>query len=168
MRKNNIILIGMPASGKSTMGVILAKILGYNFIDSDILIQETDGRNLPQIIEDEGIEGFIEIENRINAGIETEKTVIATGGSVVYGKEAMDHFKNIGRIIYLKVDMDVLTKRLHHTKQRGVVMQDGQSLIALYNERGPLYEKYADIVVEEGRDGFEEVIAKILSKMSTI
>ena len=168
MRKNNIILIGMPASGKSTMGVILAKILGYNFIDSDILIQEKDGRNLPQIIEDEGIEGFIEIENRVNAGIETEKTVIATGGSVVYGKEAMDHFKNIGRIIYLKVDMDVLTKRLHHTKQRGVVMKDGQSLIALYNERGPLYEKYADIVVEEGRDGFEEVIAKILSKMSTM
>ena len=168
MRKNNIILIGMPASGKSTMGVMLAKILGYNFIDSDILIQEKDGRNLPQIIEDEGIEGFIEIENRVNAGIETEKTVIATGGSVVYGKEAMDHFKNIGRIIYLKVDMDVLTKRLHHTKQRGVVMKDGQSLIALYNERGPLYEKYADIVVEEGRDGFEEVIAKILSKMSTM
>ena len=167
MRKNNIILIGMPASGKSTMGVILAKILGYNFIDSDILIQETDGRNLPQIIEEEGIEGFIEIENRVNTGIETEKTVIATGGSAVYGKEAMDHFKNIGRVVYLKVDMDTLTKRLHHAKQRGVVMRQGQSLISLYNERSVLYERYADIVVDEGKEDFEEVIAKILSKLST-
>ncbi len=165
MKKNNIILIGMPASGKSTMGVILAKILGYNFIDSDILIQEQDGRNLPQIIEEEGIDGFIDIENRTNAGIETEKTVIATGGSAVYGKEAMDHFKNIGKVIYLKVDMEILTKRLHHAKQRGVVMKDGQSLISLYNERSPLYEKYADIVVDEGKDDFEEVVAKILSKL---
>jgi len=165
MKKNNIILIGMPASGKSTMGVILAKILGYNFLDSDLVIQEQDGRNLPQIIEEEGIEGFIDIENRINAGIETEKTVIATGGSVVYGKEAMDHFKNIGKVVYLKVDMDILTKRIHHIKQRGVVMRPGQSLISLYNERSALYERYADIVVDEGNDGFEEVIAKILSQL---
>ena len=165
MKKNNIILIGMPASGKSTMGVILAKILGYNFIDADIVIQEQEGRNLSRIIEEDGIDGFIDIENRVNAGIETEKTVIATGGSVVYGKEAMDHYKNIGKVIYLKADMDTLTKRLHHAKQRGVVMRPGQSLISLYNERSVLYESYADIVVEEGDSDFEEVIAKILSKL---
>ncbi len=168
MKKDNIILIGMPGSGKSTMGVILAKILGYNFIDSDLVIQEQDGRKLTDIIESEGIQGFIDLENKINSGIETQKTVIATGGSAVYGKEAMDHFKNIGRVVYLKVDLDILTKRLKNISQRGVVMRQGQSLISLYNERGPLYERYADVVVEEGNDSFEEVVAKILSMLSKI
>ena len=166
MKKDNIILIGMPTSGKSTMGVILAKILGYNFVDADLVIQEKEGRKLSEIIETEGVEGFIDIENRINAGIEAQKTVIATGGSVVYGKEAMDHYKNIGKVIYLKVDMETLTKRLHNAKQRGVVMRKGQSLVSLYNERSVLYEKYADIVVEEKNDSFEEVVANLLSKLS--
>ena len=158
MKKDNVVLIGMPTSGKSTMGVILAKILGYRFLDADIVIQEKEGKKLSQIIEEEGVDGFIEIENRINAGIETEKTVIATGGSVVYGKEAMDHYKNIGKVVYLKVDMDTLTKRLHNAKQRGVVMREGQSLVSLYNERSALYEKYADITIEEKDYAMEEVI----------
>ncbi len=166
MRKDNIILIGMPASGKSTMGVILAKILGYSFIDADIVIQEQDGRKLSEIIEQDGIDGFIEIENRVNQSIETHKCVIATGGSVVYGKEAMDHYKNIGRVVYLKADMDVLTKRLRNAKQRGVVIREGQSLISLYNERSVLYERYADIVIDEGNDPFEEVVAKILAALA--
>ncbi len=158
MKKDNIVLIGMPTSGKSTMGVILAKILGYRFLDADIVIQEKIGKKLSEIIESEGIDGFIDIENRINSEIETERTVIATGGSVVYGKEAMDHYKNIGRVVYLKVDMDTLTKRLHNAKQRGVVMREGQSLISLYNERSALYEKYADITIEEKNHTMEEVI----------
>jgi len=158
MKKDNIVLIGMPTSGKSTMGVILAKILGYRFLDADIVIQEKIGKKLSEIIESEGIDGFIDIENRINSEIETERTVIATGGSVVYGKEAMDHYKNIGKIVYLKVDMDTLTKRLHNAKQRGVVMREGQSLISLYNERSALYEKYADITIEEKNHTMEEVI----------
>ena len=158
MKKDNVVLIGMPTSGKSTMGVILAKILGYRFLDADIVIQEKEGKKLSKIIEEEGVDGFIEIENRINAGIETEKTVIATGGSVVYGKEAMDHYKNIGKVVYLKVDMDTLTKRLHNAKQRGVVMREGQSLVSLYNERSALYEKYADITIEEKDFSMEEVI----------
>lgn len=158
MKKDNIVLIGMPTSGKSTMGVILAKILGYRFLDADIVIQEKEGKKLSEIIESEGIDGFIDIENRINSGIETEKTVIATGGSVVYGKEAMDHYKNIGKVVYLKVDMDTLTKRLHNAKQRGVVMRKGQSLVSLYNERSTLYEKYADITIEEKDHTMEEVI----------
>ena len=166
MKKDNIILVGMPASGKSTMGVILAKILGYNFIDSDIVIQEQDGRKLSEIIEQEGIDGFIEIENRINSGIEAQKTVIATGGSVVYGKEAMDHYKNIGRVVYLKVSMDELTKRLHNAQQRGVVMRNGQSLVSLYNERSVLYEKYADVTVDEKGLSLEEVIAEIIAELS--
>ena len=158
MKKDNIVLIGMPTSGKSTMGVILAKILGYRFLDADIVIQEKEGKKLSEIIESEGIDGFIDIENRINSGIETQRTVIATGGSVVYGKEAMDHYKNIGRVVYLKVDMDTLTKRLHNAKQRGVVMREGQSLVSLYNERSALYEKYADITIEEKDHTMEEVI----------
>lgn len=166
MKKNNIILIGMPASGKSTVGVILAKILGYNYVDADIVIQEKEGRKLAEIIETEGIDGFIDIENKINAGIETEKTVIATGGSAVYGKEAMEHYKNIGKVIYLKVSMDVLTKRLSDVKQRGVVMKEGQSLVSLYNERTPLYERYADITIEEGNKTMEEVVADLLAALS--
>lgn len=166
MKKNNIILIGMPASGKSTVGVILAKILGYNFIDADIVIQEKDGRKLSEIIEAEGIDGFVDLENKINSEIETEKTVISTGGSVVYGKEAMEHYKNIGKVVYLKVSMDVLTKRLNDVKQRGVVMREGQSLVSLYNERTPLYEKYADYTIDEGTHTMEEVIADILSAIS--
>ena len=155
----------MPASGKSTVGVILAKILGYNFVDADIVIQEKENRKLSEIIEQEGVDGFIDIENRINAGIEVEKTVISTGGSAVYGKEAMDHYKNIGKIVYLKVDMDILTKRLKNAKQRGVVMKDGQSLVSLYNERSVLYEKYADVTIEEGNKTIEEVIADLLAAL---
>ncbi|ADL34781.1 shikimate kinase AroK [Butyrivibrio proteoclasticus B316] len=166
MKKNNIILIGMPASGKSTVGVILAKILGYNFVDADIVIQEKEHRKLSRIIEEDGIDGFVEIENKINSEIEVEKTVISTGGSAVYGKEAMDHYKNIGKVVYLKVSMDVLTKRLKNAKQRGVVMREGQSLVSLYNERVPLYEKYADIVIDEGDKTMEEVVADLLAALS--
>ncbi len=166
MKKNNVILIGMPASGKSTVGVILAKILGYNFVDADIVIQEKEHRKLSQIIEEDGIDGFVEIENKINSEIEVEKTVISTGGSAVYGKEAMDHYKNIGKVVYLKVSMDVLTKRLKNAKQRGVVMREGQSLVSLYNERVPLYEKYADIVIDEGDKTMEEVVADLLAALS--
>lgn len=159
--KNNIILIGMPTSGKSTIGVILAKILGYRFIDADIVIQEKEGRKLSKIIEEDGIDGFIDIENRINSEINAEKTVIATGGSVVYGKEAMEHYKEIGTVVYLKVSFETLKKRLHHAKQRGVVMKDGQTLKSLYEERKALYEQYADITVDEGRDSLEKVIEKV-------
>ncbi len=155
----------MPASGKSTVGVILAKILGYNFVDADIVIQEKEHRKLSRIIEEDGIDGFVEIENKINSEIEVEKTVISTGGSAVYGKEAMDHYKNIGKVVYLKVSMDVLTKRLKNAKQRGVVMREGQSLVSLYNERVPLYEKYADIVIDEGDKTMEEVVADLLAAL---
>ena len=159
--KNNIILIGMPTSGKSTIGVILAKILGYRFIDADIVIQEKEGRKLSRIIAEDGVDGFIDIENRINSEINADKTVIATGGSVVYGKEAMEHYKEIGTIVYLKVSFETLKKRLHHAKQRGVVMKDGQTLKSLYEERKALYEQYADITVDEGRDSLEKVIEKV-------
>ena len=165
-KKTNIILIGMPTSGKSTVGVILAKILGYQFIDADIVIQEKEGRKLSKIIEEEGVDGFVEIESRINSGIEANRAVIATGGSVVYGKEAMEHYKEIGTIVYLKVSLETLKRRLHHAKQRGVVMKEGQTLDSLYFERSALYEKYADITVDEKRDSLEKVTSKVAALFS--
>lgn len=162
--KNNIVLIGMPGVGKSTIGVILAKILGYKFIDADIVIQQEEGKLLKEIIEEQGVEGFIQVENRINASIQCDKSVIATGGSVVYGKEAMEHLKSIGRVIYLKVDYDTINNRLGNLKGRGVVLRKGQNLLDLYEERVPLYEKYADITVEETGLTIEETIEK-LAKM---
>ena len=153
MNKNNITLIGMPGVGKSTLGVVLAKVLGYQFLDADLLIQEEEKRRLWQIIEQEGVEGFKAIENRVNASIETESTVIATGGSVVYCEEAMEHLKSIGKVVYLELSLQALSKRLGNLKGRGVLLKEGQTLQDLYEERVPLYEKYADIVVsEEGKD----------------
>ena len=147
MNPNNIVLIGMPAVGKSTIGVILAKILGYRFIDADLLIQEQEQRLLEEIIAAEGVDGFIAIENRVNSAIEAERSVIATGGSVVYGKEAMEHLKQIGTVVYLQLSCEEINRRLGDLKQRGVALKDGQTLEELYAERVPLYEKYADVIL---------------------
>ncbi len=158
----NIVLIGMPGVGKSTAGVVLAKVLGYRFIDADLLIQQEENRLLHEIIEQEGTEAFLEIENRVNAGIQAEKAVIATGGSVVYGREAMEHLSGIGTVVYLKLPFEKLEKRLHNIKGRGVVLKEGQSLWDLYQERTPLYEKYADLTVEEAHLDVEQTIAVIV------
>lgn len=150
---NNITLIGMPGAGKSTLGVILAKVLGYQFLDSDLLIQKQEKMRLHEIIKKKGIDGFKEVENRVNASIQAENTVIATGGSIVYCEEAMQHFQSIGKIIYLKLSYETISKRLGDLHFRGVVLKEGQNLKDLYDERIPLYEKYADFVVdEEGKD----------------
>lgn len=145
---NNIILIGMPGVGKSTVGVVLAKKLGYSFVDSDLLIQEAEGRLLHEIIEAEGLEGFKRIENRINAAVDTENTVIATGGSAVYGAEAMEHFREIGTVVYLSLPGEELQDRLGNLSERGVAIREGQTLESLLAERAPLYEKYADVTVD--------------------
>ena len=150
---NNITLIGMPGAGKSTIGVVLAKVLGYQFLDSDLLIQKQEKRRLSEIIEEEGYKGFKDVEKLVNASIEAENTVIATGGSVVYCEEAMEHLKSIGTVVYLKLSLNALSKRLGNLKGRGVLLREGQNLTDLYEERTPLYEKYADIVIdEEGKD----------------
>ena len=147
--KTNVVLIGMPGSGKSTIGVVLAKLLRRQFVDMDIVIQEQEKKLLKEIIEEVGNEGFLEIENRINAEFLAENTVIAPGGSVIYGDEAMKHLKEIATIVYLKLDYDILENRLGDLKSRGVVLKDGYTLKTLYEERVPLYEKYADIVIDE-------------------
>lgn len=162
---NNVTLIGMPGVGKSTLGVVLAKVLGFQFMDADLLIQNEEKRRLYQIIEEEGPEGFMIIENRVNASIDTENTVIATGGSVVYCEEAMKHLKSIGKVIYLKLSLDELSKRLGNLKGRGVLLKEGQTLKDLYDERIPLYEKYADIVVDEQGKDLEASLQAVLETL---
>ena len=160
--KDNIVLIGMPGAGKSTAGVILAKVLGYQFVDADLVIQEEEGKRLHEIIEEVGTDGFIEVENRVNASLTAEHSVIATGGSVVYGTEAMEHLKAIGTVIYLKLPYEVVRKRLSDIKGRGVVLKDGQTLKDLYEERVLLYEKYADIIVDELGRNVEQTVEEIV------
>lgn len=161
----NIVLIGMPGVGKSTIGVILAKVIGYQFIDADLLIQNDQNKLLYEIIEQEGIDRFIEIENRVNSNIISDKSVIATGGSVVYGNEAMQHLKNIGKIIYLDLSFNELSQRLKNIKNRGVVIKNGGSLYDLFLERSPLYEKYADIIIKTDGCDVEKTIEKIVEKL---
>lgn len=158
---DNIILTGMPSAGKSTIGVILAKVLGYKFIDSDLLIQEQEGELLKDIISRVGIDGYIDIENQVNRDINVDRTVIATGGSVVYCHEAMETLGERGTIVYIKLKYDTILKRIGNIRQRGVILREGQTLKELYEERSPLYEKYADIIVDaEGLD-VEELMEKI-------
>ncbi len=161
-QKTNIVLIGMPGVGKSTIGVILAKMLGYQFLDADLLIQEQEGKLLREIIEEKGTEGFIQVENRVNASIEAKRAIIATGGSVVYGKEAMEHLKEIGTVVYLKVSYAVLEKRLADIKGRGVVLKEGQTLKTLFEERSKLYEQYADMEVSEEGLNVEQTVEKLV------
>ena len=162
--KSNIVLIGMPSCGKSTVGVLLAKRLGMSFLDSDLLIQEREGCLLHDIIHEQGVDGFIRIENEVNAAISVSNTVISTGGSVIYGEEAMAHLRSIGKVVYLKIDFETLKERLGDYVHRGVVLPDGYTLRDMYDERAALYERYADLTVVEEQgmslgDTLERVIA---------
>ena len=162
MGRTNLILIVLPASGTIMVGVILAMVIGYDFIDTDLLIQKAEKKRLKKIIEERGVDGFLEVENRVNASVDADHCVIATGGSAVYGEEAMRHFKKIGHIMYLKISYETLCKRLKNIRERGVALKEGQTLRDLYDERVGLYEKYADTIVEEGDGDVEDVIVRIL------
>lgn len=158
----NIIFIGMPASGKSTIGVVVAKRLGYDFVDTDLLIQKQEKKLLKEIIAEVGNEGFLAIENQVNRDLEVEHAVISPGGSVVYCEEAMLHFKEIGSVIYLKTTFEQINKRISNAKNRGVVLKEGQTLRDLYDERVKLFEKYADFTISEEGCNLEETIDKVL------
>lgn len=164
---SNVCLIGMPGAGKSTVGVILAKILGYEFVDSDLLIQKEEGALLKDIIASKGVDGFIEVEERVNSSLDLDRTVIATGGSVVYGAKAMEHLKSISTVVYLKLSYDTIDSRLNNIKGRGVVLRDGQTLFDLYKERIPLYERYADIVINEDNLDVEETVLAIVNAINS-
>ena len=147
--KNNITLIGLPSSGKSTVGVLLAKALGYRFLDTDLLIQEREGMLLHEIIAQRGIDAFLRIENEVCASLDTQGTVISTGGSAIYAADGMQNLRRISHILYLKINYDSLVRRLGDYSHRGVVLREGQTLHDLYRERTALYEKFADLVVDE-------------------
>lgn len=152
-----ITLIGLPSSGKSTLGVLLAKSLGYNFIDTDLIIQEKEKALLHEIISEKGTQGFLDIENKVISEVYAKNSVIATGGSAIFGKEAMTRLKSLGKIVYLKISFDTLVERLGDYSHRGVVMKEGETLKDLYLTRVPLYEKWADITVDSTAPMYESV-----------
>lgn len=159
--KSNIVLIGMPSCGKSTIGVVLAKVMGYQFIDSDLVIQQKTGRLLNEIIEDDGLDVFNKIENDVNLSLDYDKAIIATGGSVVYGEEAMEHLRSIGTIVYIELPYEVLQERIGDLSARGVSIKKGQTFKELYDERRPLYEKYADITISTYGMSIREVVQNL-------
>ncbi len=144
----SVILIGMPSCGKSTLGVLLAKRLGLRFIDSDLLIQEREGMLLHDIIESRGKEEFIRIENEVNCSVTAKNAVISTGGSAVYGDEAMRHLAALGKVVYIRISCETMLSRLGDYVHRGVVLRNGSTLEDMFAERSPLYEKYADIIID--------------------
>ena len=166
MKVKNVVLIGMPGAGKSTIGVVLAKNLGISFMDSDLVIQEQEGKKLHELISEHGLEGFIEIEDRVNASLQPKKAAIATGGSVVYGKNAMEHLNEIGTVIYLKLSYESIEDRLGDLTERGVVLRESQTLKDLYEERVPLYEKYANIVIDCDEKNIREIVTEIAKRLS--
>lgn len=165
MKKTNLIFIGMPAVGKSTVGVVVAKRLGKKFIDTDLLIQEQEKKLLREIIAEVGEDGFLEVENQVNRDLEVENAVISPGGSVVYCEEAMQHYKEIGTVVYLQASYQTIKRRIRNPKKRGVVLREGQTFQDLYNERVKLFEKYADITICEDDCQIEETIEKVLEKV---
>lgn len=163
---DNVILIGMPGAGKSTVGVVLAKVLGYDFVDSDLLIQNKYGMRLSDMITAYGLEEFKRIEEDVNAGISVSRTVVATGGSVVYGDNAMKHLRDIGVVVYIKLPYDELEVRLGSLKERGVVLDDGQTLMDLYEHRCILYEKYAHITINGSGLSIQDTVNLIKDRLS--
>ncbi len=162
MKKGNLIFIGMPAVGKSTVGVVVAKRLGKRFIDTDLLIQEQEGKLLREIIEEVGEKGFLKIENQVNRDINVENAVISPGGSVVYCDEAMQHYKEIGTVVYLSASYQTIKRRIRSPKKRGVVLREGQTFRDLYDERIQLFEKYADVTICEDGYQIEQTIETVL------
>lgn len=157
----NIVLIGMPGSGKSTVGVLLAKSAGMGFIDTDLIIQSHTGRLLYKMIEEDGIESFIASEESAIRGLVCDNCVIATGGSAVYGGAGMEHLKSLGKIVYIRLPWETIESRLVNIRTRGVVMRPGETVKELFEERSPLYEKYADVSVD-GEGLPEDVVGRIL------
>ena len=161
----NYTLIGMPASGKSTIGVILAKKLGYDFIDCDIIIQNQTKKKLSTLISELGPDGFTKLEDDINSNIDVDSAIISTGGSAIYGENAMRHFQDIGEIIYLKTSLATIRRRIPNLDKRGVVHKDNQNLEDIFKERSVLYEKYATIVVDLDNKTMDECIDIIYERI---
>ncbi|PYG88145.1 shikimate kinase [Ruminiclostridium sufflavum DSM 19573] len=164
----NIILIGMPSSGKSTVGVVIAKYLGMDFADTDVVLQTQQNRQLQDIINKDGIDRFLEIEESTILSLNCQNTVLATGGSAVYSEKAMNSLKRNGIVIYLNIDMKAVNKRLKNIKTRGVVLSPGETLEKIYRKRKPLYERYADITIDSSEKTIDETIDSILERLASL
>ena len=162
---NNYVLIGMPGSGKTTVGVSLAERIGYGFIDSDGVLAARAGKKLPEIMEEFGTEGFLDLEGKVNSELCASRCIISTGGSAIYRDGAMQKLKEMGKIVYLKYPYEVIAERLGDLKKRGVALKEGFTLRDLYEERVPLYEKYADITVELGEQPLFVAVNKVLKAL---
>ena len=158
---DNIVLIGMPGCGKSTVGVLLAKAMGYGFIDTDVVLQAREQRRLQEMIDDIGIDAFLKKEEEAILALDCTRTVIATGGSVIYGKRAMDHLAGSGRIVYIQLPFKEIERRLSNLATRGVALREGQTLLDLYKERIPLYEAGAHIVCDASGLDIDETVNDI-------
>ena len=164
-KRKNVVLIGMPGAGKSTIGVLLAKTLLKEFVDTDLIVQKKCQMSLCDLMERDGVEGFIKRENEIIAECDFENSVVATGGSAVYGKEAMEKLKKDGMVVYLSIPVEELERRIRNIHTRGVAMKEGTTLYDLFEERKALYEKYADITVDCVGLTAEESVNKIAEKL---
>lgn len=161
MKDDNLVLIGMPGAGKSTVGVILAKRIGFDFIDTDLLIQSRQKCRLQEIIDREGLTKFRQIEEQTLLELNVKRAVVATGGSVVYSRRGVESIRRNSRLIYLRVPLPELQWRIADMGERGLVMAPGQSFADLFYERTPLYQEYADITVECRGLNAEQVAARI-------
>ena len=161
-----VILIGMPASGKSTVGVLLAKTLGKGFIDTDLIIQQQQGRLLQQLIDENGLDHFLMCEEQAALAVEAGDNIIATGGSMVMSTKAMEHLKSLGTVVYIQTSFDVIRRRLRNIKTRGIAMGKSQTLEQVYNLRCPLYEKYADLIITINTSTIEETVQRVLQKLN--
>lgn len=167
MKKGNVILIGMPGSGKTTIGTELSEKIGFGYVDSDSVIVAREGKRLSEIIAEVGREAFLDIEAKVNSELCADRCVIATGGSVIYRDYAMEKLRTLGTVVYLKLSYETIERRLGDLKARGVALKEGFTLRDLYEERIPLYEKYADVTVElDGKTVMESVhaVAEALGK----
>lgn len=164
----NVSLIGMPGVGKSTVGVLLAKAMSWSFLDTDLMIQVAEERRLHDIIYTEGIEAFVRIEQRHVLALDRREYVIATGGSVVYGPAAMEHLKSLGAMIHLDLPLDVLERRLTELNGRGLAMAPGQTLHGIFQQRQPLYRRYADISIDCDSRTQEQIVDEIISRLSCV
>lgn len=162
MDKSNVILIGMPGSGKSTCGVIAAKVMLKNFFDTDLLLQGLEQSRLQDLIDSKGCDYFYKAEEKAILSLNIEATVIATGGSVIYSEKAMEHLRSLGTVIYLHLDYETMLNRINNFTTRGIVVKNGNSLLDMYNERLPLYEKYADKIIYCDNNTVEETVMEIV------
>ena len=163
---DDIVLIGMPGSGKSTVGVLLAKALGCLFTDVDLLISHRAKKPLQRILDEDGLEAFLALEEEVGSRLRAENTVIATGGSMVLSDKAMRHLKTLGTVVYIDVPFEEIERRVTNIKTRGIVFHPNQTLADVYRERKPLYERWADLTVKvEATDGIEDTVDKVISML---